>query len=143
MPSKAKPVRWTIEAAAREFGVDRKALTRRLTVSEQQPGIDGRYATNQICIAVFGDKHGEVLRNERLDADIKEEKLCALKKRSAPLESVEKVWERIVQALKQEILYAPDLTQERKHALLEHLIDKIPREEYFQDGKSEEEEDEV
>ena|SRR5271166_5171463 len=61
-PGKPKPIRWTINQASMEFGVERKTLTSKLRGLEAQPADDGRYSTLQIDAAIHGDSDAEKLR---------------------------------------------------------------------------------
>src|SRR5438477_12663170 len=60
-----KPVRWSVERAASEFQLDRKTLTKRIRAGDINPGTDGKFSTEQICAAVFGDYRREQLREIR------------------------------------------------------------------------------
>lgn len=60
MPRAIKSLRWTVERAALEFGIDRKTLTKRIAARGITPGDDGHFSTREICGAAFSD--GEVAR---------------------------------------------------------------------------------
>jgi hypothetical protein len=49
-------------AAAREFGLTKETLARKLNQSGQVPGADKRYSTEQIIAAIFGDIASKRLR---------------------------------------------------------------------------------
>ncbi len=66
---KSSQIRWTIENAALEFGLDRKTLTGRIKTSGVEIGEDGKFSTTQICRAAFGDIDGEKLRKTTEEAD--------------------------------------------------------------------------
>jgi hypothetical protein len=76
MPVAAPPgnvkdaLRWSLESASREFGVTKDAIKRRLVeVSEFPDPKDKCFGTFQIIKAVFGDIHGERLRETKEKAD--------------------------------------------------------------------------
>ena len=48
-------LRWTVEAAALEFVVDRASLASKLRQAEIAPGKDGKFSTAQICTAIYSD----------------------------------------------------------------------------------------
>ena len=64
-----KPLRWTMELAAVEFGKDHRALSRRIRAANIQPAADGCFSTADITRIIFGDKHSEDLRKVREEAD--------------------------------------------------------------------------
>jgi hypothetical protein len=64
-------VRWTVEHAATEFGLDRRTLAKRIREKSIEEGGDGKFSTHAICEAVFGadpriDKDREQAKNFRL-----------------------------------------------------------------------------
>src|SRR4051812_24982663 len=94
-PSKA--VRWTVEHAATEFGLDRRTLAKRLRDESIEPGGDGKFSTRDICDALFGmnprdmkdRQHAELLRVQTENA----------KKERMPLVLVLAVWDSVLQAI--------------------------------------------
>lgn len=71
-------IRWTISAAASEFGCDDKTLSSRIRRESIEPGEDGKFSTAQICAALFGDIGQHRLRKMKAEADFAE--LVAMKK---------------------------------------------------------------
>jgi hypothetical protein len=69
------PIRWTVHRAADEFGLDRHALSGRLKRSDECPGPDNLFSTQQICRVVFGDLESERIREVRSKADLNEQQL--------------------------------------------------------------------
>lgn len=67
-----QPIRWTIEQASNEFGLDRQTLSKRITTSGILSGPDKRFSTSDICAAVFGDIESERLREKRHQANLLE-----------------------------------------------------------------------
>ena len=65
-------IRWTLEKAATEFGLDRATLSKRITTAGIVAGEDGKFSTAEICAAVFGDIEGEKLREKRHQANLLE-----------------------------------------------------------------------
>lgn len=60
-------MRWTIEMAAREFGVDRKTMTKRLASASMESGADGRFSTVQVAKALFGGTLDEARKEQALE----------------------------------------------------------------------------
>ena len=112
-----QPVRWTIYAAAREFGIDHKTLSRRLTKLEQSPGADGRFSTHQIAAAVFGDKYAEDLRKTRLQADQIDMENQERRKELVRTEDVYRFCEGAFVALREKILALPCEQQDKDDML--------------------------
>ncbi len=57
-----QPLRWSIEWASKEFGIDRRTLTKTLTAAGISAGSDGKWATREILVAIYGDKDAAELR---------------------------------------------------------------------------------
>ena len=66
-------IRWTLEKAAMEFGLDRTTLSKRITTAGIVAGEDKKFSTAQICEAVFGDLEGEKLLKMKADRRIAEQ----------------------------------------------------------------------
>lgn len=64
-----KPIRWGVELAASEFGINPRTVSSRIKTTGIIPGDDGKFSTKQIAAAVFGDIDGERLRETRAKAD--------------------------------------------------------------------------
>jgi hypothetical protein len=58
--SARKPLmRWTIQRASADFGMHRDTLAKYLRREGIQPGPDGKYSTQEIVKAVYGDLRTE------------------------------------------------------------------------------------
>lgn len=66
---KLTEIRWTIELAASEFGLDRRTLTSRIRQLGLEPGKDRKFSTRDIAAAVFGDYDAERIRKTKEEAD--------------------------------------------------------------------------
>lgn len=71
------PARWSLRGAAAEFGCAIETLRVALRQSGQIAGEDDRYATRQICAALFGDLKAEKTgltraQRERIEQENKE-----------------------------------------------------------------------
>ena len=64
-----KQIRWNVETASREFGINPRTLAKNLANSDAPPGEDGMFSTRQICSAVFSDYEQERTRLTRAQAD--------------------------------------------------------------------------
>lgn len=99
----AASVRWTVAAAAVEFGLDDLTLTKRIKTSEIVPGADGKFSTRQICAAVYGDMDGEKLREVRHRANLLELQEQQLRRELVPVADVQRVWGAVIVAIRQYI----------------------------------------
>ena len=63
------PLRWTVDKAAREFGVTEYLMRKRLKDGAEHPGPDGCYTTGQLHKVMFGSLHLERLRKTAAEAD--------------------------------------------------------------------------
>jgi|APGre2960657404_1045060.scaffolds.fasta_scaffold279607_2 phage terminase Nu1 subunit (DNA packaging protein) len=113
-------IRWTIETAAREFGLDKETLAKRLTAGGVLPGADKKFGTADICRAVFGDIEGEKLRLVREQADAQAIKNQVARRELTPTPAVRRHLEAVLVALKAGIL-ASGLMKEEKDDLLNNL----------------------
>lgn len=66
---KFEPIRWTLERASREFGLDKKTLSGRVKRQGELPGEDGRWSTQQMVRAIYDDLEFERIRKTRAEAD--------------------------------------------------------------------------
>ncbi len=66
-----KPLRWTINKAASEFGLGYKGLSSSIKTKSIRPGRDGRFSTGQIVKAIFDSDYEERLRLVKESADHK------------------------------------------------------------------------
>jgi hypothetical protein len=69
MAQEVHRIRWTISRAAGEFPVTSKTLAERIRKAGIEPGEDGKFSTDQICRACFGDLRGEQTRETKARAD--------------------------------------------------------------------------
>jgi hypothetical protein len=118
-----KPIqrqRWTIGRAAGEFPVDSKTLAKRIKLAGIEPGEDGKFSTEQICRATFGDLRGEQTRETKERAD--KLALANEKERGRLLdaEKVYKHYEGVFVTLRQKTL-ASAMTDDEKDELLNDL----------------------
>jgi hypothetical protein len=88
MPKRLCVIRWSVELAASEFQIDRKTLSKRIRAGDIRPGADGKFSTEQICAAVFGDYRREQLRELRQRADKLELENQVTRKERIPIEDV-------------------------------------------------------
>lgn len=88
-----KQIHWNADKAGLEFGIDPKTIRKRIKACGIDPAFKDRtYSTQQIAAAVYGDLHGEKLRNERLDGDIKELKKAEWERKLVPSAEVSRAW---------------------------------------------------
>jgi hypothetical protein len=129
MPKTAATIRWTIQKAATEFDRSRETITKGIKAHSIEPGVDGKYSTKQIAAAIYGDWDSSRLKNDELDAAIKEEKLKKLRTLDyVRMSFVVLLWRSMVNAWKQKIINS-QLPQELKEELTADM-QEIPIEEY-------------
>ena len=106
-------IRWTVEIAAREFGLNPRTLTKRLTASSVTAGADGRYSTAQMVSVVFGDKSAEELRETTERADKLALANAKTRRDLIELPVVESAWADIVLAARSKFTGLPSKLQSR------------------------------
>ena len=127
-----KPIRWTIEHAASEFGINPRTLSGGLRRASLEPGEDSRFSTAQICSAIFGDKEAEEILKIREEREILQIKKGKLLNELLPAEAVERVWAAAVIGWRQKILGTDGLTDAQKREILIDLK-TIPIDEYIEE----------
>jgi hypothetical protein len=99
MPKKITTIRWSVELAASEFQIDRKTLSKRIRAGDIRPGTDGKFSTEQVCAAVFGDYRREQLREIRERANKLELENQVTRKERIPIEVARQVDDECFQAI--------------------------------------------
>jgi len=117
---KTRTIRWTTEAASREFGINRGTLSKRIASAGVLPGTDGKYSTVDICSAVFGDIEGEKLRLIREQADTQAIKNATARRELLPKDDVTAHLSAVLVAIRSAIL-ASGQTKEEKADLINNL----------------------
>ena len=130
MAKRVNQLRWTIEKAATEFGINSKTITTRLTSNGIKPEVDGQFSTKQICDVVFGDLSGARLRKELALASQEERRDKIEAKEYVKAADVEAVWIGYLSHIK-EVIGQSELAEHRKQEILTQLRE-IPRSEFFQ-----------
>jgi phage terminase Nu1 subunit (DNA packaging protein) len=117
-----EPIRWTMERAAKEFGCDRKTLSKALTQRGEIAGDDGRYSTKQIADSLYigVDLEKEQARLTKIRGDISTVQLARVRGEVIDTETVFRVWENIGVAIRRTILTSA-LTQAEKTHILNEL----------------------
>lgn len=116
-----EPIRWTMERAAKEFGRDRKTLSKYLTERGERAGDDGRFSTKQIADALYigVDLEKEQARLTARNADIAEVRLARARNEVIDTETVFRIWENIRVAITRTILTCGLTHKEKDHILSE------------------------
>lgn len=122
------PLRWAINKAASEFGIDRRTLERRLAEASVSPGRDRKYSTGQICAAVFGDMDSAKLRRANAEADLAEMDRNERAKKLISADIVQSVWTDALSQMRA-IVMAADLPKLTRTQLIKQLKE-IPLSEY-------------
>ena len=118
---KTKNIRWTIEAAAKEFGRSRTTVTARLADAGTKPDGEGKFTTQQICAALFGSAHSARIREGNARAELAEARTAILHRRWLPADSVETAWRGIVTIIRQRLLEVPLVVAGSDAALSERI----------------------
>lgn len=113
----AKLIRWNIETAAREFGINPRTMSARLTAAAIQPAEDGFYSTQEIASAVFSDYEQERTRLTKAQADQAEHDLAANKKEVLPIEIAFQAASNVICAMLRILELSEKLTAEEKDDL--------------------------
>jgi phage terminase Nu1 subunit (DNA packaging protein) len=112
--AKFTQIQWTIDRAASEFGLSPITLKKRLRAlddAEITPG--GKFSTQQICAAIFGDLDGEQLRETRERADKLALANAKTRRDLIELPVVESAWADIVLAARSKFTGLPSKLQSR------------------------------
>lgn len=117
---KFKAIRWTIEQAAGEFGIDRRTLSNRLRAASIEPGEDAKFSTTQIVAAIHGDLEKERARNEGAAADLREMKRDQARGLLIPREWLTEVLNDVRIAL-QQVIEGSGLPPAKKREAFENL----------------------
>jgi hypothetical protein len=114
------PLKWSIDAAAREFGVDSKTLKKNLVAAEQTPAPDATYSTPQIKDALW--TNSKRLRDEEVFERTKNMRL-----KNAFLEGNQLDRSELTSALEQifvaitQIVMSSDLSPKEKKDILDNI----------------------
>lgn len=121
MRKQTSGIRWTVNSAESEFGLNRRTINKRLRQSDIQPGDDGKFSTAQICSAVFGDIDSERLRLTKEQADKIAIDNAASRSELVNATELKDVVERGLAAMVQAVLAASNLENEDKDKIIGHL----------------------
>lgn len=131
-------MKWTMQKAAAEFGVDAKTIKAGLVRNgiEVKRGRGSSYTTRQICGAIYGDIKGERLRETRARADLLELKRKEREAILVPMDVARRVLADVLVPARTELLAAssalaircnpgdPDLA---RRAIHEHNVGILQR----------------
>lgn len=120
-------MRWKINRAAPEFGVDRRTLAKRLADAGEAEGAGG-YTTRQILAALYGDLDGEKLRKLSAEADLAEMERDEQARALIRADIVEGTWNEALTNLRA-IVMAADIPKVTRAQLIKQLHD-IPIHDY-------------
>lgn len=93
----SKEVRWTVEHAATEFGLDRRTLAKRIRTAGIPAWGDGKFSTQDILRALYGDDPGK--EKDREQAEHFRLKNQELRHERVPVQDAEEVWDATFQAI--------------------------------------------
>lgn len=121
MPKRHDAIKWTVERAAQEFGVDHRGLASALRRAGLEP-VDGHYTTAQIAQAIYGDLEAEKIRTERARADLLEIELAEKRGSVVAVEEVKELGAKVIIAVRDKIQNSPHLLPEEKDELCQEIV---------------------
>lgn len=124
-------MRWTLEVAAREFGMHSRTLNNAFVQLGEKPDEDGKFTTAQILKAAFGDIEGEKLRKTKEEADKLALENAKTRRQMMSSESVLRVWTGALIELRNAVqnVDAPNEVKQRVLAAMR----EVPVEKYFEE----------
>jgi hypothetical protein len=131
-----RQIRWNIEVAAREFGINPRTLSANLVKADQQPGEDGMFSTPQVCSAVFSDYEQENTRLRKAQADQAELDLSVARKEVVPVEIAFQTVSNMLFSVRR-VIETSDLPTENKDEIYEQLQGLKP-DDFISEAKFEE-----
>ncbi len=120
-----RALRWSVTRAAKEFHVDFKTLSKRLTAAAISPGADLKYSTLEIARALYldgGDIDAEKLRKLRLECDLLQLRKDEAENRLLDADAVLRCWSAAVLNVRGVVLSLP-LPEANRHAVLDAITD--------------------
>jgi phage terminase Nu1 subunit (DNA packaging protein) len=112
-------MKWNLHTAAREFGVSRETIKKRLTVAEIEK--KATYTTREIVRAIFGDIDSEKLRLCREQADKLELENAESRKTMVPVGDLVPLLGKFLSAARARLDGDPKLEREEKDKIIEDL----------------------
>lgn len=117
-------MRWSVDLAGAEFGLDRRTVAKRLAQASIAPDTDGKFSTKQIVTAVFSDAMRERQRLVKAQADLAEHQLAERQQQLFPKEMVMRVQGTIFANIRNRIL-ASNLTTQEQSELFAELHESV------------------
>lgn len=114
----AKSIRWTINAAALEFGVGTKAVSHGLKAASISPGKDGKFSTVEIAEAIFDSEHKQRVRLTKEQADAKSKQNAITDREMVPVTELAKRMGVPLLAMRKRILNDENLSKNTQTELL-------------------------
>ena len=114
-------MRWTLNQAAREFGVHREILERRRRALAIEAGEDGCFASQQISAMMFGDKEAETIGKLAAERKNTELKNALIEGELISVALVIRLAESFLVPVRQRIL-SSELSEDDRAEMLEDLV---------------------
>ena len=122
MGRKFKQVQWTIEDAAAEFGCDKQTLSKYFRQLGIEPKFkNGRFATDQITAALFGDYDSQKTRKITHEANILEMEEKQSRGELVLKSEMVTLIQRGLQAMVATTMAMTELTIEQREKIIEQL----------------------
>lgn len=110
-------IRWNLETAAREFGLNQATLRKRINLLGIVAADDGMFSTAQIHMAVC-EYDQDMRRKARADADTAEDEREARRRNLVSVNELSPIINRAISAIKARIDSASNLEREDKDKIM-------------------------
>ena len=114
------PIRWTLQQAGAEFGIDPATLSNRLRAASIAAGDDKRFSTRQIVTAISADLDRQKTRNESAKADLTEMKRDLDERQFIPAEAARASMDKLRVGI-MEVIAASPLSEKQQAAIAGNL----------------------
>ena len=133
---------WTLSGLAVELRMDHRGLSKKIEDVKacRETKRSKFYRMADIVRALIdGNKSAQPFEESRArkmaaDADLAEIKAAMMSRSSIEVETVLRVWEQVVVALRQKVMHAESLDETERREMLEDL-QRVEIDEYFETGK--------
>jgi hypothetical protein len=122
MATKFKQIQWTIENAAAEFGCDKQTLSKYFRQGGIEPKFkSGKFSTDQITVAMFGDFDAQKVRKITHEANLLEMEEKQSRGELVAKSNMVEIVQRGLQAMVSTVLAMTEITIEQREKIIEQL----------------------
>lgn len=105
----SRTIRWTVSMASIEFGIDARALAKRIRAESVEAGTDGKFSTADICLAIFDQLKVQRTRREKAEADKAEIEAKVAKNSVIPRDDVAKFILETFSPVREQVVAMPGI----------------------------------